>query len=91
MPEDFYRVGPAEKRQFDDVGLRALQRDWAAWSEEPSDDLMRRSQFNLFHDIGVHLFGRNSKQAFEYAMYFMERRKRTAPVLKAANPQRLFL
>jgi hypothetical protein len=23
MPEDFYRVGPAEKRQFDDVGLRA--------------------------------------------------------------------
>ena len=71
MSEDFYKVGSAEKRQLDDVGLRALERDWAAWPGEPSGHLMQRSQFNLFYDIGVHFFGRNSKQAFEYAMYFI--------------------
>lgn len=47
--------------------LRALERDWAAWAGEPSDDLMQRSQFNLFYDIGVHFFGRNSGQAMDYA------------------------
>jgi len=75
MPEDFYKVGPAEKRQLDELGLSALERDWAAWPGEPSGDLMQRSQFNLFYYIGVHWFGRNSKQAFEYAMYFTERRE----------------
>ena len=59
MPEDFYKVGPVEKREFDDIGLRALERDWAAWPGEPSDDLMKRSQFNLLYDIGVRLFGWN--------------------------------
>ena len=59
MPEDFYKVGPRSGRHFDDLGLRALERDWAAWPGEPSDDLMKRSQFNLFYDIGIHLFGRN--------------------------------
>jgi hypothetical protein len=50
MPEDFYKVGPAENRQFDRVRLRALERDWAAWLGEPSDDLMKRSQLNLLYD-----------------------------------------
>ena len=88
MPEDFYKVGPAEKRQLDDIGLRASEHDWAAWPGEPSDDLIQRSQFNLFYDIGVHFYGRNSKQAFEHAMYFMERRHPVAPVLTAADAQR---
>jgi hypothetical protein len=88
MPENFYKVGPALKRQLDDLGLRALEHDWAAWAAEPSSDLMRRSQFNLFYDIGVRLFGRNSKQAFEYAMYFMEQRNSIAPILAAPDVQR---
>ena len=88
MPEDFYKVGPAEKRQLDDLGLRALEHDWAAWSAEPSSDLMQRSQFNLFYDIGVRFFGRDSKQAFEYAMYFMERRNPAGPVLAPPDLQR---
>jgi hypothetical protein len=65
-----------------------LEHDWAAWPGEPSGDLMQRSQFNLFYDIGVHWFGRNSKQAFEYAMYFMERRNPVAPVLATPDVQR---
>ena len=73
MPEDFYKVGPSNNRHFDELGLRALERDWAAWSSEPSDDVMQRSQFNLLYDIGVHVFERKSKQAVEYAMYFMAR------------------
>jgi hypothetical protein len=91
MPEDFYKVGPADKRQLDDIGLRALEHDWAAWPGEPSGDLVQRSQFNLFYDIGVHFYGRNSQQAFEYAMYFMERRNGIAPILAAADVQRSLL
>jgi hypothetical protein len=49
---------------------------------------MRRSQFNLFYDIGVHLFGRNSGQALDYAMYFMERREAVAPKVQSPDPQR---
>jgi hypothetical protein len=90
MPEDFYKVGPPDDRHFDELGLRALESDWAAWSGEPSDDLMMRSQFNLFYEIGVRLFGRNSGQARDYAMYFMERRPRVVQVLKLADPQRYF-
>ena len=87
MPEDFYKVGPPTNRQFDDIGLRALERDWAAWPGEPSDDLMDRSQFNLFHDIGVLLFGRNSRQALDYAMYFMERRSHEGPAFIGGDLQ----
>ena len=88
MPEDFYKVGPAENRQFDHVGLRALERDWAAWSGEPSDDLIKRSQFNLFYEIGIHLFGRNSGQAREYALYFFEKRQPVTPILLSSDLQR---
>ena len=58
IPPDFYQVGPAESRRWDDIGLRACARDWAAWPGPPSDDLMLRSQFNLFRDIGIHLVRR---------------------------------
>ena len=88
MPKHFYKVGPAEKRQLDELGLRALERDWAMWPGEPSSDLMQRSQFNLFYDIGVRLFGRNSKQALEYATYFIEQRNPIAPLLAAPSAQR---
>jgi len=90
MPDNFYRVGSPANRQFDELGLRALERDWAAWPGEPSDDLMKRSQFNLFYDIGIHLFGGNSKQALDYAMYFMERREAVAPVIQPPHPQSYF-
>ncbi|HYR22288.1 MAG TPA: hypothetical protein VEP30_05120 [Chthoniobacterales bacterium] len=76
MPEDFYKIGPPGNRQFDELGLRTLQRDWATWQGEPSDDLMRRSQFNLFYDIGIRLFGRKSRQALDFAMYIMATRER---------------
>lgn len=53
-------VGPCEQMVWDDIGLKALARDWAAWPGTPSNDLMLRSQFNLFRDIGAHLYGRSS-------------------------------
>jgi hypothetical protein len=77
-------------RHFDDLTLRALERDWAAWLGEPSDDLMNRSQFNLFHDIGIHLFGRNSRRALDYAIYFFEKRQNTSQVFEVSDPQRYF-
>lgn len=55
MPPEFYMVGPRERMVWDDIGLKALARDWAAWPGTPSDDLMHRSQFNLFRDLGAHL------------------------------------
>jgi hypothetical protein len=67
MPPEFYKVGPREKMVWDDIGLKALARDWAAWPGTPSDDLMHRSQFNLFRDIGAHLYGKSS-DALRFAM-----------------------
>ena len=74
----------------EELGLRAFEHDWAAWPGEPSEDLIMRSQFNLFYEIGIHLFGRNSGQALDYAMYFIERRPRAVQVLKPADPQMYF-
>lgn len=85
---NFYKVGPAGDRHFDDVGLSALEADWAAWSGEPSNDLIKRSQFSLFYEIGIHLFGRNSGQAREYALYFFEKGPPVTPILQSPDPQR---
>lgn len=60
-------VGPREQMMWDDIALKARARDWAAWPGTPSDDLMYRSQFNLFRDIGVHYYGRSS-EALRFAM-----------------------
>ncbi len=90
MPEDFYKVGPPDDRHFDELGLRALERDWAAWPGEPSADLMMRSQLNLFHDIGVQLFGGNSGQALQFAMHFVANSEPYAPRLAPTDPQRSF-
>jgi hypothetical protein len=67
MPADFYKVGPADDRRWDQVGLSAIGRDWAAWETEPSEDLILRSQFNLLRDIGFFMF-RDSRQALDFAM-----------------------
>jgi hypothetical protein len=91
MPADFYKVGPVYDRRFDDLGLNALARDWAAWPGEPSEGLMNRSQFNLFYDIGLHLFGRNSAQAVQYAMYFIARTEPVRRTIAARDQQRYFL
>ena len=91
MPDDFYKVGPPGNRQFDDLGLRALQADWAAWPGEPCEDLIQRSQFNLFYEIGLRLFGSRSRQALDYATYFMERRPPVQAVRREADAQKSFL
>jgi hypothetical protein len=75
MPPDFYKVGPENERRWDTLGSDALARDFAAWPGPPSDDLMLRSQFNLFYDIGVHLFGRRSPEALQFAMNRIARRE----------------
>ena len=83
MPDDFYKVGPPSGRHFDDLGLRSLDNDWAAWSHVPSEDLMMRSQVNLFYDIGLRLFRRNSGQALDYALSVIEK---TSPIDTVARP-----
>ena len=67
MPAEFYQVGSAEGLRWDEIGLRAYARDCAAWPGPPSDDLMLRSQFNLFRDIGIYLY-RDSSEALRFAM-----------------------
>jgi hypothetical protein len=67
MPIEFYQVGLAENRRFDEIGMRALARDWAVQPGAPSDDMMLRSQFNLFHDIGGYLF-KTPREAMRFAM-----------------------
>ncbi len=87
-PPDRWVVG-----QFDPlpiVGLHFLERNWAAWPGESSSDLIKRSQFNLFYEIGLRLFGRNSREAMDFAMHFLERRRRDARTPVPANPQRYF-
>ena len=67
MPPEFYQVGTRGNLRWDDIGLRALARDWAAWPGTASDDLMHRSQFNLFRDIGAHLYN-SSSEALQFAI-----------------------
>ncbi len=43
MPAEFYQVGSAGNLKWDEIGLKAWARDWAAWPGSPSDDLMLRS------------------------------------------------
>jgi hypothetical protein len=69
LPRDFYRIGSADSRYFDELGLK----EWrmATWPEEPSDDLMERSQFNLLHEIGLHLLGGDSGRAVRFASHLV--------------------
>jgi hypothetical protein len=67
MPAEFYQVGPSGNLRWDEIGLRAVARDWAAWPGPPSDDLMHRSQFNLFRDIGAYLYPMRA-EALRFAM-----------------------
>jgi|SRR5882724_2867468 len=61
-------------RSWVELRLRALD-SYASQMEEFIEDA-RESQFNLFYEIGVRLFGRSSGEAMDYAMYFVERRPR---------------
>ena len=56
MPADFYKVGPPDDRRFDDLGLRALEHDWAVWPGESSERLMQRSQFQFCFTISASIF-----------------------------------
>ncbi len=67
MPAKFYQVGPSENLRWDEIGLKAVARDWAAWPGTPSDDVMHRSQFNLFRDIGAHLYA-DRAEALRFAL-----------------------
>jgi hypothetical protein len=86
----FYKVAPAASRHYENLGLRALESDWAASLAKLPDDLMKRPQFNLLYDIGVHLFGRNLGQTGEYAMYFMDKGQRVCAENWLPDPHRHF-
>jgi hypothetical protein len=50
------------------LGLNSADRDWAAWLGKANEaDVILRSQFNLFRDVGFFLF-RDSRQALDFAM-----------------------
>jgi hypothetical protein len=67
MPAEFYQVGPPGEQRFDELGGKEFARDWAAWPTAPDEDVMLRSQFNLFYRIGWFLF-RDRRQALDYAL-----------------------
>jgi hypothetical protein len=64
---EFYMVGLREQMVWDEIGLRPHARDCASWPGPPSGDLMRRSQFNLFRDIGIYLY-HDSSEALRFAI-----------------------
>src|SRR5262249_28160629 len=67
MPAKFYMIGCDAKLDFDSIGLHACQADWPTWPKPPSWDLIQRSQFNLFHDIGLLLSDGDSQNAIRFA------------------------
>lgn len=75
MPAEFYQVGRSGDLYWDELGLKALARDWAAWPGSPAEDLMERSKFPLFRDIGAYLF-KSRSEALRFAMYLMDRPQR---------------
>ncbi len=72
LPDEFYKVGPAGAERWDDLGLNACARDWAAWPGEPNEDVAQRSRFNLLADIGTHLYGKG--QGTHFAANLMSQR-----------------
>jgi hypothetical protein len=87
MPEDFYKVGPAENRMFDDIGFNALAHDLGAWRGGVTKDLVERSQFNLLYEVGALMFGRRSGEALNFAMRMMAKPDATPP--QPLDPQLL--
>ncbi len=67
MPAEFYMVGSDSDFDFEPIGLRACQTDWPTWPEPPSWDLIQRSRFNLFYDVGLLLFEQNVASAVRFA------------------------
>lgn len=81
MPDDFYNVGPAESRYIDDIGLKAIVRDFQDQTEICNKDPITRSHFNLFSDVGSYLFRGSRRQALEFAIKRIARpeTERTGP------------
>jgi len=71
MPDDFYRVGAPDNRKLDEVGYNAKARDYGVWLDGCTDELVTRSHFNLFRDVGSYLFKGDSRQALEFAMHMV--------------------
>jgi hypothetical protein len=71
MPVDFYKVGTPDNRVFDQLGLRIWRMDCAGCSEDSYTALAQRSQFNLFHDIGLQFFGGDSGRATRFASHLV--------------------
>jgi hypothetical protein len=71
MPEDFYKVGPVDDRKLDDVGFNAMARDLGTWLDGCTQDLITRSQFNFFYDVGAYLFKGSRGQARDFAMHMV--------------------
>jgi len=84
MPAEFYMIGPDCNRDFDSIGLRACQIDWPTWPEPPSWDLIQRSQFNLFHDVGLLLFDGDSQRAIRFAQHLVLKLARQSMQLELA-------
>jgi hypothetical protein len=66
MPADFYRFWTGEMRTIDNIGILGRLRDWAAGISEPSEEMIMRSQYELFWRVGLLLF-KDPGQARDYA------------------------
>jgi len=64
LPDEYYKVGSPGETRWDDLGLGACARDWAAWPGEPNEDVAQRSRFNLLADIGTHIYGKGQGSNF---------------------------
>jgi hypothetical protein len=84
MPPEFYMVGSDSNFDFDSIGLRACQVDWPTWPETPSWDLIQRSQFNLFHEVGLLLLGGDSHSAIRFAQNLVLKLARQSMQLELA-------
>ena len=84
MPAEFYMIRSGGDLDFDSIGLRACQTDWPTWPERPSWDLIQRSQFSLFHDIGLLLFDGDSHSAIRFAQHLVLKLTRQAMQMEFA-------
>jgi len=53
------------------VGFNAMARDLGTWTDGCADDLITRSHFNLFYEVGMYLFKGSPRQALDFAMHMV--------------------
>jgi hypothetical protein len=85
LPMELYKIGPSDALRWDDLGLNVCARDWANWPGKPTNDLLQQSHFNLFWEIGAHLYGTKGGRASEFAFSLMATPEPFPP--KAEDPQ----